>query len=60
MFERIRRAGLLVAYQLTLLVGIVLMPVALVLHHVGGRPPVWIGRAVESLGCAYDRARGRA
>jgi hypothetical protein len=51
--DRITRATLLVLYQLTLLAGILLMPVALVTERFGLRLP--IDRAVRRLGNAYER-----
>jgi hypothetical protein len=54
--ERVYRATLLVLYQLTLLVGIVMLPLAMVASRVGIRLPVhW---AVERLGERYERASG--
>ncbi len=52
--ERAYRATLLVLYQLTLFVGIVAMPLALVADRVGLGLPVH--RAVECLGEKYERA----
>jgi len=51
--ERIYSATLLVLYQLTLLTGIMLMPVALVTERFGLRLPVH--RAVRRLGNAYEQ-----
>ncbi|MFT4923299.1 MAG: hypothetical protein ACI8XM_002525 [Haloarculaceae archaeon] len=51
---RIYRATLLVLYQLTLLVGIALMPVAMLVRRVGVTLP--IHRAVERLGDKYEKA----
>ncbi|WP_302080024.1 hypothetical protein [Salinibaculum rarum] len=50
---RISRAMLLALYQLTLLVGIALMPLALVTERLGIRLPVH--RAVCRLGDAYEQ-----
>jgi hypothetical protein len=52
--ERIYRATLLVLYQLTLIAGIALMPVAMVTDKLGIRLP--IHRAVRRLGSAYEQA----
>ena len=54
--ERVYRATLLVLYQLALLVGIVVMPVALVADRFGLGLPVH--RAVKRLGEKYDQAAG--
>ncbi|MFB6233504.1 MAG: hypothetical protein ABEH61_04525 [Haloarculaceae archaeon] len=50
---RAYRATLLVVYQLTLLVGIAALPVAVLARQVGLRLPV--GRAVERLGEKYEQ-----
>ncbi|PSQ19078.1 hypothetical protein BRD00_02185 [Halobacteriales archaeon QS_8_69_26] len=55
MIERLRHATLFVLYQLTVLVGIVAMPVALALGRFGLTPPVH--RAVDSLGEALEETR---
>jgi hypothetical protein len=52
--QRAHRATLLALYQLTLLAGILLMPLALVTQRFGIRLP--IDRAVLSLKNAYERA----
>jgi hypothetical protein len=52
--ERIHRATLLVLYQLALIAGIALLPVAMVTDRLGVRLP--IHRAVRRLGDAYERA----
>ena len=54
MFDTARRIGLLAAYQLAVVLGIVLMPVALFARTLGVRLPV--GDLVATLGEAYDRA----
>jgi len=51
--ERAYRATLLALYQLTLLVGILLMPLALVTERLGLRLPV--DRALLGLKEAYER-----
>ncbi|MFB6156911.1 MAG: hypothetical protein ABEJ34_03615 [Haloferacaceae archaeon] len=56
MFDDVRRAGLLAAYQATVALGILLMPVALLVGQAGVRLPV--DRLVDALGTAYDEARG--
>jgi hypothetical protein len=54
--QRLYRATLFALYQFTLLVGIVLMPLALVVKRIGIRLPV--DRAVLGLKSAYERASG--
>jgi len=51
--ERAYRVTLLVLYQLTLLVGIVALPFAVIARRVGVRLPVH--RAVERLGEKYEQ-----
>jgi hypothetical protein len=51
MIETTYRAGLLVAYQFAVFVGILLMPVALLARQVGVTLP--IGRLVRALDEAY-------
>ncbi|MFC6974144.1 hypothetical protein ACFQL1_04805 [Halomicroarcula sp. GCM10025709] len=51
---RLYSAALLALYQLTLLLGIVLLPVAMVTERLGLRLPV--DRLVTELGSAYERA----
>ena len=51
--ERTYRALLLVLYQLTLLAGIALMPLALFTERLGLRIP--IHRAITRLGNAYEQ-----
>jgi len=53
MIGRLRTATVFVAYQLTVLVGILLLPLALLARRIGVVLPV--GRAVDRLGAAYDR-----
>jgi hypothetical protein len=53
MHGAVRRTGLLALYQLTVTVGILLMPVALLVRRAGISLPV--RRIVEALGAAYDR-----
>jgi hypothetical protein len=50
--ERIYRALVLAMYQLTLLMGILLLPVAVVTRRLGLRIPV--DRAIERLNEAYE------
>lgn len=50
--ERIYRALVLALYQLTLLMGILLLPVAVVTRRLGLRIPV--DRAIERLNEAYE------
>ena len=54
MIETTSRAGLLVAYQFAVFLGIVLMPVALLARQLGVTLP--FGRLVQTLDDAYDRA----
>jgi hypothetical protein len=58
MIETTYRAGLLVAYQFAVFVGIVLMPVALLARQVGVTLP--IGRFVQTLDNAYTDAADAA
>ncbi|MFC7134538.1 MULTISPECIES: hypothetical protein [Salinibaculum] len=53
--ERIHRATLLVLYQLTLVAGIALLPIAMVTERLGIRLPVH--RVVRRLGNAYEQAQ---
>jgi len=55
MASRLTTATLFALYQLSLLAGILLMPVALVTQRFGFRLPV--DRAVASLNDAYEQAR---
>ncbi|MBX0293998.1 hypothetical protein [Haloarcula nitratireducens] len=55
MEARLYPATLLVLYQLTLLAGIVLLPLAMVTERLGLRIP--IDRAVTGLNDAYEEAR---
>ncbi len=55
--ERIYRATLLALYQLTLLAGILMLPVAMVTQRLGFRLP--IHRAVRRLGDAYEQQTPR-
>ena len=52
MASRLTRATVFVLYQLTLVVGILALPVALVASRLGVRLPV--DRAVTRLGNAYE------
>jgi hypothetical protein len=53
--ERAYRATLLVLYQMTLLAGIVMLPLAMAARRVGLRLPV--DRAIERLRERYEKAR---
>lgn len=53
MFDRLTRPIVFAGYQLSLLVGIVLLPVALVIGRLGVTLP--IHRLVQSFSRAYDR-----
>jgi hypothetical protein len=48
------RASVFALYQLSIVAGIALLPLALAAEQVGVRVP--IGRVVDRLGDAYDRA----
>ena len=54
MIETTYRAGLLVAYQFAVFVGILLMPIALLARRAGVTLP--IGRLVQTLDEAYTEA----
>ncbi|WP_167879952.1 hypothetical protein [Halorhabdus rudnickae] len=56
--DALHRASLFVLYQLSLLVGILLLPIALGLRRAGLSLP--IHRAVARLGEAYDRTAAEA
>lgn len=58
MLNAMHRSVTFALYQLTLALGIVLMPVALAVRRVGVRLP--IDRAVEAAGTAYERAEAKA
>jgi len=55
MAARLHTAAIFALYQLTLLTGIVLLPVAMVTERFGVRLPV--DRAVEGLNQAYEQSR---
>jgi hypothetical protein len=52
--QRLYRATLLALYQLTLFVGLAMLPVAMVTERLGLRFP--IDRAIQRLGDAYEQA----
>lgn len=54
MFEPLYRAGAFAAYQVTLLVGIALMPLALLARRLGVTIP--LGDLVSAAASAYDGA----
>jgi hypothetical protein len=54
MIEPMRRAALLTAYQFTVVLGILLMPIALLARRAGVTLPV--GRLVRTLDDAYTEA----
>ncbi|ADQ67235.1 hypothetical protein GL213_08320 [Halogeometricum borinquense] len=58
MLNAMHRSVTFALYQLTLALGILLMPVALLMRRVGIRLP--LGRAVEAAGDAYERADGKS
>jgi len=51
--DALHRASVFVLYQLSLLVGIMLLPIAIGLRRAGLSLP--IHRVIERLGTAYDR-----
>ncbi|MDS0292741.1 hypothetical protein [Halogeometricum luteum] len=53
MFHAMHRTATFALYQLTIALGILLMPVALLARRVGVRLPV--DRMVEAAGTAYER-----
>ncbi|MFB6107377.1 MAG: hypothetical protein ABEJ82_00875 [Haloplanus sp.] len=55
MIESLQRLGLFTLYQTTVLLGIVLMPLALLARRLGVHLPV--GELVETLGRAYDETK---
>lgn len=55
MAARLQTATIFALYQLTLLAGIVLLPVAMVTERLGLRLP--IDRAVDGLNQAYEQSR---
>lgn len=52
--QRVYRATVFALYQVALVMGIVLMPLALVTQRVGLRPPM--DRVILGLKAAYERA----
>mgnify|MGYP000403936995 CR=1 FL=1 len=56
--DALNRASLFVLYQLSLLVGILLLPIAIGLRRAGLSLP--IHRVVERLGEAYDRTAAKS
>lgn len=58
MESRLYRITLFALYQLTVLVGIALLPVALVARRAG--VPLPIHRLIERLGAAYENSTGQA
>ncbi|MFB6207543.1 MAG: hypothetical protein ABEJ05_13565 [Haloglomus sp.] len=54
MIDTVHRATLLVLYQFSILLGILLLPVALVARRVGLRMPM--DRIIERLDAAYENA----
>jgi len=55
MVSRLHTAALFALYQLTLLAGILLLPLAMVTQRLG--VPLRIDRAVDTLNDAYERAQ---
>jgi len=55
MLESLSRAGAFAVYQLTLVVGIALMPLALLARHLGVTIP--LGELVSATGRTYDRVQ---
>lgn len=58
MLHAMRKGVTFVLYQLTLMLGILMMPVALFARRLGVSLPV--GRLVEAAGTAYERASTRS
>ncbi|WP_170178707.1 hypothetical protein [Halapricum salinum] len=58
MESRLSRIALFALYQLTVLVGIALLPIALVARRAG--IPLPIHRLIERLGAAYEASTGQA
>ena len=57
MTETLLRAGLFALYQITLVAGIALMPLALLARRAGVTLP--IGRLIETVGRAYESVDAR-
>lgn len=57
MIDRAHRATLFALYQLSIALGILLLPIALAANRVGLRLP--LHRLVEGLGSRYEAATGR-
>ncbi|GAB3687370.1 hypothetical protein GCM10028857_20380 [Salinarchaeum chitinilyticum] len=57
MIDRAHRATLFALYQLSIALGIVMLPVAMAANRVGLRFP--FHRLVEGLGSKYEAARAR-
>ncbi|WP_199174905.1 hypothetical protein [Halegenticoccus soli] len=57
MFESLYRFSLFALYQFAVVVGILLLPLALVARRAG--LPFPVGRLVETLGTAYENASSR-
>jgi hypothetical protein len=53
MFERSTRFALFALYQTTVVLGILLMPVALLARRVGFSLPLRVGNAVQAIGDRY-------
>jgi len=56
MRSQIHRATVFVLYQLSLLTGIVMFPMAVVMRKVGVELP--LGRLIDKVGTAYERTSG--
>lgn len=54
MFERSKRFALFALYQTTVVLGIVLLPVALLARQVGVPLPLYVGGAIETIGEVYE------
>jgi len=57
MFERITRLTLFAAYQTSLVLAILALPLAAGARRAGLPAPTGLGGAVESLGAAYESRR---
>lgn len=56
MNNRLHRTTLLVLYQASVALGIVMLPVALFVHRIGG-VSIPVHRVIEELGEAYERTQ---
>ena len=54
MFKRSTRFALFALYQTTVVLGILLLPIALLARRVGLPLPLYLGSAVEAVGNVYE------